>query len=116
METTERETKDFYVKTSIVKTTYNTDDGKNPKESIILYGHFQYYKGGGRTDFLWFSLVVRQKSKIVYREHKVGDIFEEAMVRYCRVLRNRANEEHPFVTMINDLERFTADPVKEASR
>lgn len=95
------EVNDFVSKVSVLRTEYLTDDMDHPKESINLYSHFKYYKHGGRTDSLWHSLIVRQKSKIVYREDKLEDGFYFALIRYCRVLRQRAQEWHILATMIN---------------
>lgn len=92
----------------ILKTEYNTDDPSNPKEIATLYTHFEYYKGGGRTDSLHYLLIIRQKSKIVFKE-KLEVCFEEALVRYCREIRKRAQEWHPIGVLVHSLERGASD-------
>lgn len=88
----------------ILKTEYNTDDPSNPKEIATLYTVFEYYKGGGRTDALHYLLIIRQKSRIVFKEKILG-CFEYALVRYCREIRKRAEEWHPIGALAHSLER-----------
>ena len=78
----------------ILKTEYNTDDYNNPKEIATLYTVFEYYKGGGRTESLHYLLIIRQRSKIVYKE-KMDVCFEAALLHYCRKIRGRAQEWGP---------------------
>jgi hypothetical protein len=105
-------------KTSLLKTKYYTDDPANPYETIIIYGHFRYYVKGGRTEFLWFSIDGRRGSKIVFRENSknvLGKTFDTAMIQYCRILRNRAQECDPIGLAVRNLDLSMIDTVKEAS-
>ena len=86
----------------ILRTEYNTDDSSNPKEIATLYTVFEYFKGGGRTDALHYLLIIRQRSKIVYRE-KLHGSFEYALVRYCVEIRRRAQEWNPIGLLLYSL-------------
>ena len=92
----------------VLRTEYNTDDPLNPKEIATLYTVFEYYKGGGRTDSLHYLLIIRQKSRIVFKE-ELHSCFEDALVRYCREVRKRAEEWHPIGMVIHSLHEKEAE-------
>lgn len=89
-----RSLKDFFARVDVMRTEYNTDDLEHPREIATLYNVFKYYDGGGRTETLHHLILVRRKQKIVLRD-RVDTGFYDALIKYHRIIRRRANEWHP---------------------
>ena len=87
----------------IMKTEYNTDDADNPKEIATLYNVFEV-DDGVRSSTLYFMTIIRQKSRIVFKQEYARD-FIQAMIQYQRTIRNRAEIDHPVAVQVRDLER-----------
>ena len=82
---------------------YNTDDAENPKERAMMYEWFYTKKGGGgRTAPFKHEIMIRQLSKIVFRQD-LSEFFDEAMIQFHRIVRKRAESMHPVGKMVMDM-------------
>lgn len=72
---------------------YNTNDPHNPKERASLYEHFYTLKDGGRSETTKHEIIIRQKSKIVYRED-LSEIFDLALYEFNDIVSDRAYPIH----------------------
>lgn len=88
----------------VMRTMYNTDDAKNPKEIATLYDVFEYVDGK-KGDTLHYMIVIRQRSRIVFQENYEGE-FIQAMMRYHRTIRSRAEDIHPIAKISMRLEKL----------
>ena len=88
----------------VMRTVYNTDDAENPKEIATLYDVFEYVDGK-KGDTLHYMTIIRQKSRIVFKEGHGRD-FIQAMIRYHRTIRGRAEDMHPCAKMLMGLEKL----------
>lgn len=95
-----REDWGFKIKMDVYLSEYNTDDVYNPKERAKLYDwHYSKKGGDGRTEPFKHEIIIRQKSKIVFRQD-LSDVFDEALIQFHRIVRKRAEPIHPFAKMI----------------
>lgn len=91
-------------KVDVMRTEYNTDDANNPKEIATLYNVFEYVDGN-RSDTLYFMSIIRQRSRIVFKQEYGRDLFS-AMQQYHRTIRGRAQEWHPIAVEVQKMERI----------